>query len=359
MTTDSSTIFSTTPSDLNETHLKEIVEKLLLVLSEKERYIIQHRFAIGMDSRKTLEAIGKHFGVTRERIRQIEKNAFRKLKRNAFNTQLKMINEVAKGIIKKHGGLLIETKLISIILNTLKNISPEDINPLKLSLTLDPELTKIANTLDFEPHWRYNSIKLPTLRKISEVGSKLLADHKDVIDLKTITQKVKNIIPNEEIIDALVASVLEIDKKTKFVKEGVGLKEWRHINPRTLRDKINFILEHDKKPLHFEEISQKIRDLKFDSKRINVQAVHNELIRNDHFILIGRGIYALDKWGYKSGTVGEVLESILKDGKAKTREEIMRDVLKQRQVKKITIYLNLKSNAKIKALDGDRYQWVK
>ena len=358
MSTEPPVSFSSTGTNIANLNLKEIVEKLLLVLSEKEKYIIKHRFSIGTDSRKTLEAIGKHYGVTRERIRQIEKNALKKLKRNAFNTNLKIVNELGKSIVKKHGGLLIEKKLVSIILGTLKNVSPTEANEIKLSLALDPDIAKATITLDFEPHWRFNTVSLPLVRKISTLGYNILNKKSNVIPVETITNLVMKDV-GEEIPESLVISVLEIGKQTKFVKEGVGLKDWRHINPRTLRDKINFILEREHKPLHFVDIATKIRDSKFDQKNINVQAVHNELIRNDHFILIGRGIYALDKWGYQPGTVGDVIASILKDGKPRTREEIMKEVLKQRQVKKITIYLNLKNDARIKSLEGDRYMFAK
>jgi hypothetical protein len=344
-----------TTANLN---LKEVVEKLLLVLSEKEKFIIKHRFSIGTDAKKTLEAIGKHYGVTRERIRQIEKNALKKLKRNAFNTNLKIVNELGKSIVKKHGGLLIEKKLVSIILSTLKNVSPTEANEIKLSLALDPDITKASNTLDFEPHWRFNTVNLPLVRKISAAGYAVLDKKENVIPVDTITKMVIKDV-GEEVPEALIISVLEIGKRTKFVKEGIGLKDWRHINPRTLRDKINYVLEREHKPLHFVDIANKIREFKFDQKTINVQAVHNELIRNDHFVLIGRGIYALDKWGYQPGTVGDVIAAILKDGKPRTREEIMKEVLKQRQVKKITIYLNLKNDARIKSLEGDRYAITK
>ena len=359
MVTEPPITFSTSGSvNATDIRLKEIIDKLLLVLSEKEKFIIQHRFSINVESKKTLEAIGQHYGVTRERIRQIEKNALKKLKRNAFNTNLKAINEVGKDVIQKHGGLLVETKLVKVLLGMLKNISPLEANELKLSLALDPELVKANNTLDFEPHWRFIEINLTTVRKITATGYKILGNQKDIMSIEALAKAIQEKVGTGTS-EALIVSAMEVGKRTKFIKEGVGLKEWRHINPRTLRDKINFILDREHKPLHFQEIADKIINANFDQKRVNVQAVHNELIRNNHFILIGRGIYALDKWGFKPGTVGNVIEAILKDGKARTREEIMKEVLKQRHVKKITIYLNLKNNPKIKSLQGDKYQLTK
>ena len=75
------------------------------------------------------------------------------------------------------------------------------------------------------------------------------------------------------------------------MKNGIGLSNWRHINPK--RFAIRFCTARIGKPLHFVEIANRITDAHFDKKVVNVQAVHNELIRYDQFVLIGRGIYAL------------------------------------------------------------------
>lgn len=346
---------SVTPEEIN---LKELIENLLLVLSDKEKYIIKHRFALHNTDRRTLEKIGDHFKVTRERIRQIKNNALRKLQRNALNTNLKIINEFGKDIIKKNGGVLLEKKLLNILIDTLKSSSPLDFNEIKLSLTLDPDLVKTFNTLNFYPHWRLKSISFDLIKKIVSFIVKFLESKKDVVKADQIIKKVQtDFDPN--LPPELISSILEIDKRIKIIPEGVGLMIWRHINPRTLFDKINYILEKEKTPLHFVKIANKIIETQFDQKTINTQAVHNELIRNLDFILIGRGIYALKKWGYKKGTVCEVIQEFLKDGEAKTREEIMETVLKQRQVKRITIYLNLKNHAWFKKVGKDSYQLIK
>ena len=61
---------------------KEIIDKLALVfetLTEKEAYVLQLRFGLNRPNEMTLQEVGDEFGVTRERIRQIEKKALRKL----------------------------------------------------------------------------------------------------------------------------------------------------------------------------------------------------------------------------------------------------------------------------------------
>lgn len=59
---------------------KECINDALSILTEREKEVISMRFGLTGDVPKTLEAIGNTFGVTRERIRQIENSALRKLK---------------------------------------------------------------------------------------------------------------------------------------------------------------------------------------------------------------------------------------------------------------------------------------
>ena len=58
----------------------QIVDSVLSTLSTKEADILRMRFGIGADKPMTLEEVGNHYGVTRERIRQVENKAIRKLR---------------------------------------------------------------------------------------------------------------------------------------------------------------------------------------------------------------------------------------------------------------------------------------
>ena len=61
-------------------NLKDTIKKVLDKLSQREAKVLMMRFGIGMNTDHTLEEIGKQFNVTRERIRQIEAKALRKLR---------------------------------------------------------------------------------------------------------------------------------------------------------------------------------------------------------------------------------------------------------------------------------------
>jgi RNA polymerase primary sigma factor len=63
-----------------QSNLKETTTRVLASLTAREERILRMRFGIGMNSDHTLEEVGQQFSVTRERIRQIEAKALRKLK---------------------------------------------------------------------------------------------------------------------------------------------------------------------------------------------------------------------------------------------------------------------------------------
>ncbi|MEE9528631.1 MAG: sigma-70 family RNA polymerase sigma factor, partial [Dehalococcoidia bacterium] len=69
--------------------LKEQVDKVLDELSEREKRVIQLRFGLKDGHPRTLEEVGKEFSVTRERIRQIEAKALRKLRHPQHSRKLR------------------------------------------------------------------------------------------------------------------------------------------------------------------------------------------------------------------------------------------------------------------------------
>ena len=70
---------------------QEAVSRLLQVLNPREEHILRMRFGIGYDDASTLEEIGQTLGVTRERIRQIETNALKKLRSPDCRNQLESL----------------------------------------------------------------------------------------------------------------------------------------------------------------------------------------------------------------------------------------------------------------------------
>lgn len=334
--------------------LKEIVNNLLVVLSSKEKHIIENRFSLNNHPKTTLEKIGKEFSVTRERIRQIERNALRKLQRNVVNTKLATLNQHTNTLIQKYDGVVLEEKLVNEILTLVENVQLIDTSSIKLSLQLDSSLEKINNTILFKPFWKLKIVPKREIFDACHSAYKFLQTKKDVIQPEEILQYV-NSRSEKRVTKQFLLCALELDRRIKIVKHGIGLASWRHINPKTLRDKILYVLRETKKPKHFVEIANRITEAHFDKKVVNVQAVHNELIRSPEFVLIGRGIYALKEWGYEEGTVSDIIENILRKHGSLERERVIEEVLKQRQVKRITILLNLKNKKQFERTGRNMY----
>ena len=69
--------------------LKDEISEVLLTLTEREEKVIRLRFGLEDGKSRTLEEVGQMFGVTRERIRQIEAKALRKLRHPSRSRKLK------------------------------------------------------------------------------------------------------------------------------------------------------------------------------------------------------------------------------------------------------------------------------
>ena len=88
---------------------------------------------------------------------------------------------------------------------------------------------------------------------------------------------------------------------------------------------------------------------------VNAQTVHNELIKDDRFVLVGRGVYALSEWGYSPGEVKDVICDILEKDGPLSKDEIIERVFTQRLVKKNTIVQNLSNKKRFARSNDGKY----
>jgi hypothetical protein len=138
-----------------------------------------------------------------------------------------------------------------------------------------------------------------------------------------------------------------------------GLNSWKEVKPKDVGDKAYLIMKHHKKPEHYSVITEMINKAKFDNRTAYKETVHNELIKDTRFILIGRGIYALSEWGYKPGVVSDVIIDILKGaGEPLPKEKIIEEVMKKRMVKKNTILVGLSNKKFFKKIGKNSYSLV-
>ena len=112
-----------------------------------------------------------------------------------------------------------------------------------------------------------------------------------------------------------------------------------NIRTRGVKDLAYLVMRRHGSPMHFKEVTDSIG--KTFGKKTHYATCHNELIKDSRFVLVGRGMYALSEWGYKSGTAREVITDILKKEGPLSKEEVVKRVNKERYFKKNTILVNL------------------
>ncbi len=324
---------------------------LKIIEQEREKEIIARRF--GLKGRKeTLEQIGEMLSITRERVRQLEKAILIRLQISAEEDQIPELAAAEKLLIRNLTEMGRVAKLSDLADKVYgKETSASERTGIYFIATFSKSLTVV------EENDRYNAAI-----GIAEYGdSKKIRERVDEI-VKVIKENRKPMtideldnVLNYEHPDHIKA-VASISKLLATLNGLWGLAKWPTVNPKNIRDKIFVILEAKKEPMHFSEIAKEIRESNFKRKNVTVQAIHNELIKDDRFVLIGRGIYALSSWGYKKGTIAEIIKAILtKADKPLTREEIVKHVLHVRKVKETTILLNLQNKKLFKKVDKNSY----
>lgn len=310
---------------------------------ERDVTVVIGRYGLSGEKPKTLEEIGRELGITRERVRQIEKNAIRKLT-EYMSTEIRgqEILTTFETKIKRDGGVVSKSRLFELLVG-----SESASNKLKYMIcflaTLNTKIGSINETNDLKPGY-YFELKLNIINDTIKQAISILDTEKKPLEEKVFLHKIEK--HELGLKDEQVIAIISLSKKILRTDLGhLGLSHWREINPKSIRDKTYYVLRKFNKPLHFTDISKHIETLDENKKSVTKQAVHNELIRDERFVLIGRGIYALSEWGYNAGVVEDVIEEVLVSaGKPMHKDDIISEVKKRRMVKETTILLNLQKD---------------
>lgn len=340
----------------NSTLLDAAVNDILNVIEQdREKEIITRRFGLN-DRKETLEQIGELLGITRERVRQLEKAILIRLKIAAEDNKAPAVHDVERTMVRhlsENGRVARVHDLTAQMIS--KKATPEQrakvgfIAELSPSITVVSENDRYHHSVGIKDHGDEKQMK-------SHVDTivKTIKQHGEPIQAEALHAKLDSYEHPDH-----VRALASVSKDLANLKDHWGLTKWPTVNPKNIRDKIYVILADNGKPMHFSEIAKSIKASSFKRKDVTTQAIHNELIKDKRFVLIGRGIYALDSWGYSKGTVADIITAALKKaGKPLHREEIVKEVLKSRQVKETTILLNLQSKPQFKRVSKATYELV-
>jgi hypothetical protein len=334
---------------------KEVSKRLLAPLSSRVKEILVRRYGLGTDSKRaTLESIGSGYGITRERVRQIENFGLAAIKKaKTFNPLDPAFLELKKNM-EDFGGIVHEEEF-------LNHISHDEAtkNHLHFLLVVSDAFIKIKEDDDFHHRWTTDK----------ELATRV---HQSLHNLCSNLQE-NDLVSESELIARFLREIKDISKDpkiTEFAKKWLiiskqisknplgewGLSKSPNVKMRGIRDYAYLVLRQNGSPMHFSEVAKAIN--KYFGRKAHPATCHNELIKDSRFVLVGRGLYALVEWGYSRGTVADVVKSILAKEGPLSKDEIIAKVLKERHVKENTILVNLQNSRLFKKDKNGRYSPV-
>ena len=322
-----------------------LIDNALAVLKkDRDRLVVAKRNGVAGYDTATLEAIGRELGITRERVRQIEKAALAKMV-EAQNSK-EGLHADLKSKVEQAGGIIAFAQLLDSLDGSKNKAS------IAFLVKLNPDLDLLSVNDEYD-------MIVTDIYKYKQADVNKL--HKALIDSVKASGKPVKIdqLSTQASSDAEKKALEQLITASKVLvnfEQLWGLNSWPEVNPKSIRDRAYLVLKRAKKPLHFTRIASGVIELKPNSKQVTTQAVHNELIKDKRFVLIGRGIYALSEWGYTPGTVADIIESVLAEESPLTKDEIVKRVLGRRQVKVTTVVLNLQEKPQFERVGKSLYK---
>lgn len=329
-----------------------LVKSLLSEISARGSEVLTLRFGLGTSAkRETLESIGERWGITRERVRQIEATAIEAIRNSkAFDDGEAAFAELCE-YIESMGAIVPEDDLLAGLANDEKSR-----NRFRFLLVVGSEFFRERETDEFYARWHVDH---GTAKKVHQALSTLYSSLSDA-----------EVINENELFERFLKELREIDaayrneailKRWLSLSKIIGsnpLAEWGKktapaIRTKGIRDYAYLVIKRAGEPMHFRDVANAIASM--FAKKAHVATTHNELMKDERFVLVGRGLYALAEWGYKPGVVRDVIREVLAEGPL-TRDGVLEAVKKVRYVKDNTILVNLNDPKYFKRLKDGTYQ---
>ncbi len=344
------------------TMIDSFVSDLLKTVPDRTRDVLSRRLGLETGTQETLDKIGKDFKITRERVRQIEAAGVAQISKHLPKT-LDQFYKTATEHLRHFDGVREESRLLHELAYVLHESESAE-QKIRFLLLLNPSFAYEPSNDVHAALWAQDKQSAAKVIAFVKAFDKALEKRSAPVAADTIESFVMDIAKKSGYKNAkpgTLMSYVTLSKKVLFSPFGyLGVSTMKEIAPANVGDKALLVLRNAEHPLHFRELAQHINQHAAAaseyhpvwSRTVRAQTVHNELIRNPGFVLVGRGIYALKEWGYAGGTVRQILADILKKaGKSMPLDEIVKRVQKQKLVKESTIFINLQ-NKKFFAKDA-------
>lgn len=336
-----------------EEKARESVDPLVVVigavnaLKDREREVLLSRFGLEDGNKMTLEAVGAKFGVTRERVRQIENSSIKKLGTKP-SRDLARLQKIIDGYLMESGGLVSLDGLAEYFKLSKDQRREAELNALRLVMAMDANVKTLSKASQLKTGWLVKNLSEAMIVDALAEIKKILGAKKSAMTIEELWSQFSSSEiyqhNSSKFTPSVLNGVLRVGNDLALTPEGKwGLTSWPTVVPKRIRDKVYLILQKTAKPMHFREITDAINQV-YTSKPVLSRTVHNELIGDGRFVLVGRGIYGLKEWGYQPGVVSDVIMKVMRvANQPMSVDEVIEAVLKDRQVKRNTVVANLQN----------------
>ena len=352
-----------------EAGTREFVDQLLTALPERQRGVVKDRFGLWDGVAETLQDIGDKMGVTRERIRQIEAKALRRVRRICDRATIEHFvrakmarylkdNEQAKcGVLNEDETPAALAQDCSdeqalLALAFLQDIWPQEDSVLAGCLC---EVEEGVFCLEEKANRDY--------RKTLELVVGVLEQHQKPLRQRFLVQDISSQMEGLAIPNAseLLRRVLAISPSLAALQDGtVALSRWSEFGRRNASALAEVALRVIGVPAHFTDIARKIAELFPKLKAPGERSIHNALYSGqDKFVWVNSGTYGLKAWGLqKPPFIKDRLVQILSEVRYPLPIWHLKEkVLELCNCREASVQMTLDLNPKVfKKFDGDQYR---
>lgn len=336
--------------------ISKIINTALVGLNPRQKEVLLARFGLEKGSEgETLAAIGERMHVTRERVRQIENGAIVLVKANMAHNQeaVAMLDRIKKFIVSK-GGVAKKSDVAEFASALASGVQESHLDFLA-------EATGVFNLYreddNYQPFYYVSDKDMKSAQNFVDGWVGFLKNRKEKVFSESYPVQLASFLKTKSVNQAVADNYLAISKKIHKNPYGdMGLREWPEISPSTVRDKIYLVLKKKSEPLHFEDIAKHINGAGFDDQQALAPTVHNELIKDERFVLVGRGMYGLRENGYEPGTARQVIAKVLKSRGPLRPTDVVTHVNQERFFKPNTILINLQNKNYFERMPDGRYR---
>jgi hypothetical protein len=336
--------------------IAKIVNSALASLNPRQREVISARFGLEKGNEgETLAAIGERLNVTRERVRQIENGAIALVKATVSrDSEAEAMLERIKKFIVSKGGVAKKADVAHFAATFANGIREAHLDFLA-------EATGAFNLYredeNYHPFYYVSERDMKNAQNFVDGWVTFLKNRKEKVLAESYNVQLASFLKAKSIDSNVAQNYLGISKQIRKNPYGdMGLRDWPEISPSTVRDKIYLVLKKKAEPLHFEDIAKHIDSVGFDEQEALAPTVHNELIKDERFVLVGRGIYGLRENGYEPGTARQVIAKVLKHRGPLRPTDVVTHVNHERFFKPNTILINLQNKNYFERLPDGRYR---